>query len=57
MLTLDQIKTLLKDRRLYIVAKKTGISYPTLLALSRGESSNPSYKVLEKVSEYLCSDK
>jgi transcriptional regulator with XRE-family HTH domain len=54
MLTLDQIKTLLKDRRLYIVAKKTGISYPTLLALSRGESSNPSYKVLEKVSEYLC---
>lgn len=53
MLTLDEMQIRLKDRRLTVISKETGISYPTLLAISRGESENPTYKVMMKISEYL----
>lgn len=53
MLTLEQIQEKLKDRRLYMVAKEIGVSYPTLLAISRGESKNPSYRIIQLICEYL----
>ncbi len=52
MLTLEQIQTKLKDRRLTVVSKEVGISYPTLLAISKGQS-NPTHKVMQKISDYL----
>ena len=53
MLTLEEIKAGLKDKRLTVVAKKIGVSYPRLLALSKGEADNIGYKILQKVSDYL----
>lgn len=53
MLTLEQIRERLKDRRLYMVAKEIGVSYPTLLAISRGESKNPSYRIIQLICDYL----
>jgi transcriptional regulator with XRE-family HTH domain len=53
MLTLDQIKEQLKDRRLYIVAKEIGVSYPTILAIAQGKAKNPSYRIVQLICEYL----
>jgi len=53
MLTLDQIKEQLKDRRLYIVAKEIGVSYPTLLSIAQGKAKNPSYRIVQLICEYL----
>jgi transcriptional regulator with XRE-family HTH domain len=53
MLTLEQIRLLLKDRRLTVVSKEIGVSYPTILAIYKGESKNPNYETIEKLSEYL----
>lgn len=56
MLSLEEIKEKLKDRRLAVIAKETGLSYPTILAISKGES-NTTYKTLKLVSDYLCNNK
>lgn len=50
--TLEQIQTRLKDRRLTVISKEIGISYPTLLAISKGQS-NPTHKVMQKISDYF----
>ena len=52
MLTLPEIQSKLKDRRLTVISKEIGISYPTLLAISKGQS-NPTYKVMQKISDYF----
>lgn len=56
MLTLDQIRHKLKDRRLAIIAKEIGISYPTLLAISQGKAKNPSYRIVQLICDYLEKD-
>jgi hypothetical protein len=38
---------------LIIVSKEIGVSYPTILAIYKGESKNPNYETIEKLSEYL----
>jgi len=48
----QQIMDGLKDRRLYVVARKTGLSYPTLKSLADG-TGNPMLKTLEIISAYL----
>lgn len=53
MLTLEQIRAKLKDRRLYMVAKEIGVSYPTLLAISTGKAKNPSYRIIGLICDYL----
>lgn len=53
MLTLAQIRLLLKDRRLTVVSKEIVVSYPTILAIYKGESKKPNYETIEKLSEYL----
>ena len=53
LLTFKEIESLLKDRKLYIVAKKTGLSFPTLKKLADGKEGNFTYNTIKKVSEYL----
>jgi hypothetical protein len=53
MLTLEQIKTALADRRLTVVAESTGLHYNTLRDIRDNPESNPSYRTLKAVSEYL----
>lgn len=53
MLTLEQIRTLLKDRRVSIIAKETGIHFNTIRDIRDNEHANPTYRVITKLSEYL----
>jgi len=52
MLDLEQVKFLLSDRNLKIVAKRTGVVYETLRRASIG-LHEPSYDSLKKISDYL----
>jgi len=52
MLTLDQIKEKMKDRRVRVVAKETGMNHQTIYnALKDG--SNPEYETVKALSDYL----
>jgi transcriptional regulator with XRE-family HTH domain len=53
MLSLDDIITQLKDRRLDVVAKVTGVSRSTISRIRRGENVNPTIKVIKALSLYL----
>ncbi len=53
MLTLEQIRDKLKDRRLRVVAEEIGVSYPTILSIYQGRSKNPSYRIIGLLCEYL----
>lgn len=50
---LNEIKALLKDRNLYVVAREAGVSYSALTRWVRGETSSPSYELVTKVQHYL----
>ena len=52
-LSLEQIKIGLKDKRLYKVADETNISYPTLAKLAKGIEGNYTLHTLYAVSEYI----
>ena len=52
MLTVEEIKIMLKDRNLAKVARAIGCSRATLSGYLRGEF-NPSAEMLAKLSEYL----
>jgi len=39
---------------LYLVAKRIGVSYPTLKKLSEGKDLNYTSKTLKTVSKYIC---
>lgn len=53
MLTLDEIKKRLADRRLNMVAEVTGLHYNTVRNIATGENPNPTYAVLKALSDYL----
>jgi len=53
MMTLDEIRTALKDRRLSVVAEKTGLHYNTLYSLMRGENPDPRLSTMQTLSDYL----
>lgn len=53
MLTIDQIVTRLKDRKLKEVAKQSGVSYLTVWKIATGRAGNVSYETVVKLSEYL----
>jgi DNA-binding Xre family transcriptional regulator len=53
MLTLDDIKRLLADRRLDIVSSATGVHRNTLAAIRDGKNDNPTLRTLQSLSDYL----
>ena len=53
MLTLDQIKRLLADRRLNVVSEKTGLQVGTIANIRDGKTKGKTYYALKKLSDYL----
>lgn len=53
MLTLDQIRAALQDRRLFKVAEATGLHYNTIREIRDNPNANPTYKVIRALSDYL----
>jgi len=53
MYTLEQVRELLSDRVLTVVAKKTGLHYNTVAGVANGRVSNPSYDVIMKLNKYF----
>lgn len=53
LLNLEQMRNGLKDKKLYMVAEITGLSYPTLKKLLDGKDNNPTYETIVVVSRYL----
>lgn len=55
MLTVEQVRAMLQDRRIDIVAAATGLHRNTIANIRAGRGSLPSYTTLEKLSDYLTS--
>lgn len=53
LLTLEEIQKLLVDRRLYVVAKATGLTYPTIRKLATGTGKNYTYDTMTKITKYF----
>ena len=53
MMTLNDIRIALQDRRIGLVAQATGLHVNTIRDLRDGENANPSYRVLAALSDYL----
>lgn len=53
MMTLEQIKQALRDRRPGIVAEATGLHLNTVRDVRDNPDANPTYKVLKLLSDYL----
>jgi len=53
MMTLEQVRAQLQDRRPYMVAKETGLHFNTVRAIRDDPKANPTYKALKALSDYL----
>ena len=53
MMTLDQIKAALLDRRIAMVAQATGLHANTVIEVRDSPKANPTYRVLKALSDYL----
>lgn len=53
MMTLEEIRKSLQDRRLSIVSKATGLHYNTLRNIRDGKSSHVRHSTVEILSKYL----
>ena len=53
MLSLDEIKARLSDRRLGVVADAIGISRQTLYTIMDGTNKNPTLRIIQGLSDYL----
>lgn len=53
MLDLEQIREMLADRRIDIVASETGLGYTTVREVRCGMQDNPTYKTVKALSDYL----
>lgn len=53
MLYLEQIRAMLADRRLSLVAEATGLHYNTVQAIRDDPDANPTYKAVKALSDYL----
>lgn len=53
MLTLDQIRQALVDRRPSVVAKAIGVTPRTISYLRDGKTANPGYELVKALSDYL----
>lgn len=55
MLTLEQIRDQLQDRRLTVIAERTKLHPNTLRDIRNNAECNPSHRVLAALSDYLTS--
>lgn len=53
MMTIEQIKTALKDRRIPMVSEATGLHHNTIALIRDGETKNPSHRVVELLAKYF----
>ena len=53
MMYLEQIREMLADRRLSLVAEATGLHYNTIRIIRDDPNANPTYKAVKALSEYL----
>lgn len=53
MMTLDQIRDALKDRRPAMVAQSTGLHVNTVMRIRDGMNTNPTYEVVAALFKYL----
>lgn len=53
MLTIEQISSALKDRRIPVVASATGLHHNTIAAIRDGKVKDPSHRVILALSNYL----
>ena len=63
LLTLDEISQYLKDKRMWVVSRRSGLSYPTIkkLKLGRAPWTKKPYcfrtDIIERISEYIVRQK
>lgn len=50
---LGAIKQALQDRRLYVVARETGVSYPTIKRLADGVEGDYKLSTIARIANYL----
>lgn len=53
MMSIEEIREALMDRRLIAVAEKTGVSYGTLLAIRDNPDANPGIRILQVLDSYF----
>jgi len=53
MLTTQEIAERLKDRRIPLVSKATGIHHNTIAAIRDGKTADPSHRVIKALSDYF----
>lgn len=53
MMALEDIRSLLQDRRVSVVAEATGIHFNTIREIRDNKDANPTYRVITKLTEYL----
>lgn len=53
MLSLEEVRKGLKDRRLFMISRATGIHPNTLRYIRDDPNANPTYKIMVALSEYL----
>lgn len=57
MLTLEELRHALKDRRIPLIAQATGLHYNTVADVRDNEDANPTYKVLKALNDYFKDNK
>lgn len=53
MLTLEQVRALLRDRRIGVVSAATGLHSNTIRSIRDNPGANPRYSVLKALSDYF----
>lgn len=53
MLTVEEIAVALKDRRIPLLAKATGLHPNTIYAIRDGRVTRPAHKTVKALSDYL----
>jgi hypothetical protein len=53
MLTLDEIRAMLLERKLKIIAERTGLAYDTVRRIAYGYAQEPTYNTVKILSDYL----
>lgn len=53
MLTIEEVRERLQDRKLRVVSEQVGLAYDTVWRVKSGKSKRISYDVIKVLSDYL----